>query len=103
MSLTYISLRDPKPLFQSANLLEFTKHMMTRNTHKTRKLKVPGLENNFVNETRSEVLATNEAFCNLAPVVRRLDNAIHRINRYPTDKCHQNILRYPADSDLSGR
>ena len=22
-----------------------------------------------------------------APVVRRLDNAIHRINRYPVDKC----------------
>ena len=21
------------------------------------------------------------------PVVRRLDNAIHRINRYPVDKC----------------
>ena len=24
---------------------------------------------------------------NLAPVVRRLVNAIHRINRYPADKC----------------
>ena len=23
----------------------------------------------------------------LAPVVQRLDNAIHRINRYPADKC----------------
>ena len=23
----------------------------------------------------------------LAPVVQRLDNAIHRINRYPVDKC----------------
>ena len=23
----------------------------------------------------------------LAPVVRKLDNAIHRINRYPADKC----------------
>ena len=23
----------------------------------------------------------------LGPVVRRLDNAIHRINRYPVDKC----------------
>ena len=22
-----------------------------------------------------------------APVVQRLDNAIHRINRYPADKC----------------
>ena len=24
----------------------------------------------------------------LLPVVQRLDNAIHRINRYPVDKCH---------------
>ena len=39
----------------------------------------------------------------LAPVVRRVDNAIHRINRYPADKFQQNILRYPQDSDLSGR
>ena len=27
-----------------------------------------------------------------APVVQRLDNAIHRISRYPADKC------YPVDS-----
>ena len=38
----------------------------------------------------------------LAPVVQRVDNAIHRINRYPADKCWQNKLRYPLDSDLSG-
>ena len=38
----------------------------------------------------------------LAPVVQRLDNAIHRINRYPVDKCRQNKPRYPLDSDLSG-
>ena len=37
-----------------------------------------------------------------APVVQRLDNAIHRINRYPVDKCLQNKPRYPLDSDLSG-
>ena len=36
-------------------------------------------------------------------VVQRVDNAIHRINRYPLDKCQQNKLRYPLDSDLSGR
>ena len=36
-----------------------------------------------------------------APVVQRLDNAIHRINRYPLNKCQQNKLRYPLDSDLS--
>ena len=38
----------------------------------------------------------------LAPVVQKLDNAIHRINRYPADKCLQNKPRYPLDSDLSG-
>ena len=37
-----------------------------------------------------------------APVVQRLDNAIHRINRYPADKYWQNKLRYPLDSELSG-
>ena len=26
-------------------------------------------------------------FIHLAPVVQRLDNAIHRINHYPADKC----------------
>ena len=30
-----------------------------------------------------------------APVVQKLDNAIHRINRYPVDKCWQNKPRYP--------
>ena len=38
----------------------------------------------------------------LAPVVQRLDNAIHRINCYPADKYRQNKPRYPLDSDLSG-
>ena len=38
----------------------------------------------------------------LAPVVQKLDNAIHRINRYPVDKFKQNKPRYPLDSDLSG-
>ena len=38
----------------------------------------------------------------LAPVVQKLDNAIHRINHYPADSvvCFVNI--YPLDSDLSG-
>ena len=31
----------------------------------------------------------------LAPVLQRLDNAIHRINRYPADRCWQNKPRYP--------
>ena len=37
----------------------------------------------------------------LAPVVRKLDSAIHRINRYPAVKYYDNQLRYPVDSDLS--
>ena len=38
-----------------------------------------------------------------APVVQRVDNAIHRINHYPVDSvvCFANT--YPLDSDLSGR
>ena len=41
-------------------------------------------------------------FSNQAPVVQRLDNAIHRINHYPVDSvvCFVNI--YSLDSDLSG-
>ena len=37
-----------------------------------------------------------------APVVQRVDNAIHRINHYPVDSvvCFANT--YPLDSDLSG-
>ena len=37
-----------------------------------------------------------------APVVKRLDNVIHPINRYPADKCQQKKPLYPLDSDLSG-
>ena len=33
--------------------------------------------------TKGVAMATIEQ----APVVQRLDNAIHRINRYPADKC----------------
>ena len=36
-----------------------------------------------------------------APVVQKLDNAIHRTNRYPEDKYYENQLRYPLDSNLS--
>ena len=37
-----------------------------------------------------------------APAVQKVDNTIHRINRYPVDKYRQNKPRYPLDSDLSG-
>ena len=36
------------------------------------------------------------------PVVQKVFNAIHRINRYPVDKYQQNKPRYPLDSFLSG-
>ena len=37
-----------------------------------------------------------------APVVQRLDNAIHRINHYPVDSVVCFVNTYPLDSDLSG-
>jgi len=44
----------------------------------------------------------SQKIIHLAPVVQRLDNAIHGINHYPVDKCYQNKPRYPLDSDLTG-
>jgi len=41
-------------------------------------------------------------FGHLAPVVKRLDDDIHRIIGYPVDKFYQNKPRYTLDSDLSG-
>ena len=38
----------------------------------------------------------------LAPVVQRLDNAIHRINNNPADSVVCFVNTYPLDSDLSG-
>ena len=40
---------------------------------------------------------------NLAPVVPKVDNAIHRINHYPVDSVVCFVTgTYPLDSDLSG-
>ena len=36
-----------------------------------------------------------------APVVQRLDNAIHRVNPYPVDSVVYFVNTYPLDSDLS--
>ena len=36
------------------------------------------------------------------PVVRKVDNAIHRINHYPVDSVVCFVNTYPLDSDLSG-
>ena len=38
----------------------------------------------------------------LALVVRKADNAIHRINHYPVDSVVCFLNTYPLDSDLSG-
>ena len=35
-----------------------------------------------------------------APVVQRLDNAIHRINHYPADSVVCFVNTYPLDSDF---
>ena len=37
---------------------------------------------------------------NQALVVQRLDNAIHRINKYPVDSVVCFVNTYPLDSDL---
>ena len=37
-----------------------------------------------------------------APVVQKLDSAIHRINHYPVDNAIGLPITYPLDSDLSG-
>ena len=37
---------------------------------------------------------------NLAPVVRKADNAIHRINHYPADSVVCFVNTYPLDSDF---
>ena len=38
-----------------------------------------------------------------APIVQKVDNAIHRINHYPLDGAIGFGITYPLDSDLSGR
>ena len=45
---------------------------------------------------------TTGRFVHQAPVVQRLDNAIHRINHYPADSVVCFVNNYPLDSDLSG-
>ena len=39
---------------------------------------------------------------NLGPVVRKVDNPIHRINLYPVDSVIDLRNTYPLDSDISG-
>ena len=37
-----------------------------------------------------------------APVVQKLDSAIHRVNHYPLDSTIDFLYTYPLDTDLSG-
>jgi len=48
------------------------------------------------------LIKARRKFGDQAPVVRRLDNAIYQIKRYPVDKYWQNKPSYSLDSDLSG-
>ena len=57
---------------------------------------------NLQNSVWKRHVGAHQMCTNMAPVVRRLDNAIHWINHYPADKYWQNKPRYPLDSDLSG-
>ena len=41
------------------------------------------------------------SFTLLAPVVRKVDNTIHRINHYPVDSVVCFVNTYPLVSDLS--
>ena len=47
-------------------------------------------------------LCTNLRLTFLAPVVRKVDSAIHWINYYPLDSAIGCRNTYPLDSDLSG-
>ena len=44
----------------------------------------------------------NSKTTDLAGVVRKVDNAIYRINHYPVDSVVCFVKTYPLDSDLSG-
>ena len=53
-----------------------------------------GLTGNFVRMKNS--YKRGEQLCKFhGPAVQGVDNAIHRINHYPVDKCQQNKLCYP--------
>ena len=54
------------------------------------------------NTYREKIRQTQELFCHLAPVVQKIDSAIHRINHSPVAKYKGNQLLYPVDrADLS--
>ena len=54
-----------------------------------------------VSEDIKELRARLEQLIALAPVVQKLDCAIHRINLYPVDNAIGFLNTHPLDSDLS--
>ena len=46
-------------------------------------------------------LSNGQIAIHQGPVVQRAYNAIELINRYPADKCYQNVLRYTPDREFS--
>ena len=54
-------------------------------------------------DSRFQSLARFRAsYIEQAPTVKKVDNAIHRINLYPVDSAIGFAHTYPLDSDLSG-
>ena len=53
-------------------------------------------------EEGSAIENTQQADTHQAPVVQKLDSAIHRVNLYPVDNAIGFPNTYPLDSDLSG-
>ena len=47
-------------------------------------------------------LSRNAPLAPVVELVRKVDNAIHRINRYPVDSVVCFVNTYPLNSDLSG-
>ena len=54
-------------------------------------------------ETMKSLIQMLSSIIHLAPVVQKVDNAIHLINHYPLDIAIIGFaITYPVDSDLSG-
>ena len=53
-------------------------------------------------ETMKSLIQMLSSIIHLAPVVQKVDNAIHLINHYPLDIAIGFAITYPVDSDLSG-
>ena len=57
--------------------------------------------NSMIKRKEGAIICLNGTII-LAPVVQRLDSAIHRINHYPADSVVCFVNTYPLDSDLFG-